>query len=268
VASPTTPPSTRRAQLATALAWRPDWPVALLAAAAWSLLVWLQLSGWGDGGGGRGTAAPGAHLGHAHHELGATAGVSAAAVAGAVGGWVLMSTAMMAPATLPAVRYVGLNSIRRRRARAMALYVTAYLVVWTAFGAVALALVALAAEAGASERTVAAAALAVAAGWQLTRAKRRALIACGRTVPLPPEGGRADAACLRFGTRQAARCIVSCWPLMLVMAAVGHGNLLAMAALTALVVGEERSAWGRRLRAPLAVVLGAAAVAASEPLSL
>ena len=39
---------------------------------------------------------------------------------------------------------------------------------------------------GVSHTLLLAAVLAVAGAWQLTRAKRRALFACGRTVPLPP----------------------------------------------------------------------------------
>jgi len=103
--------------------------------------------------------------------------------------------------------------------------------------------------------------LAVAGAWQLTRAKRRALFACGRTVALPPLGRRADAACTRYAVLQAWRCVKSCWAIMLVMVVVGHSSLVWMVALTALVVAEELTVSGRRLTRPAAGALGLAAVA-------
>jgi predicted metal-binding membrane protein len=81
--------------------------------------------------------------------------------------------------------------------------------------------------------------LAVAAAWQLTRTKRRALLACARPVPLPPHGPRADLACLRFGWLHACRCLGSCWAVMLVMIPAGH-DLAWMAAITAVVLAEQR----------------------------
>ena len=182
-------------------------------------------------------------------------------VLGALPAWSLMVVAMMVPVTLPAVRYVGLNSMRRRRARAMAVYTASYVGVWVAFGVGALGLAHLATEhLGLSEGALLALALGAAAGWQLTRTKRRALFACGRTVPLPPSGRRADAGCARFALLQAWRCIRSCWALMVVMVAVGHASLLWMVALTALVVAEELTVRGRRVTRPAAAVLAAAAV--------
>ena len=115
-----------------------------------------------------------------------------------------MVVAMMVPVTLPAVRYVGLNSMRRRRQRAMALYTAVYVGIWALFGVTALGIDhLLRAHLGLGDRLLLALALVAAAGWQLTRAKRRALFACGRTVPLPPLGRRADAGCARFALLHA-----------------------------------------------------------------
>jgi predicted metal-binding membrane protein len=227
-------------RLALTLQWRPEWRVAAVAAAAWLALL--------------------AGLGMNHADLGANH--SAAGVVAGLPGWSLMVVAMMVPVTLPAVRYVGLNSVRRRRRRAMALYTAVYVGIWTLLGATALAIDhLLRVHLGLGDRLLLVLALLAAAGWQLTRAKRRALFACGRTVPLPAFGRRADAGCARYALLHARRCIQSCWAIMLVMVAVGHSNLAWMAALTALVVAEELTVRGRAVTRPAAAVLALAAAA-------
>ena len=196
-----------------------------------------------------------------HHEHLAPDHSSAEVVAW-LPGWLLMVLAMMVPVTLPAVRHLALNSVRRRRQRAIALYTAVFVGAWVPFGVAALGFDHLVrVHIGLSDRASIGLALAVAAGWQLTRAKRRALFACGRTVPLPPFGLRADAGCARFALLHAQRCIQSCWALMLVMVAVGHSSLAWMVALTALVVAEELTVRGRWVTRPAAAVLVVAAAA-------
>jgi predicted metal-binding membrane protein len=222
LASPDVGTAARPGRAARFAAWHPEWPVAALAAAAWLALI--ALHGAGSGGhhhpgmpeaGGPG---PGAELGH----------------------WTLMVVATMVPAALPAIGYVALNSLVARRGRAMALTTAAYVAVWLPFGAAALALRHLAVDrAGVPPAALLVATGLAAAAWQATRAKRRAVLACGATVPLPPRGTRADLACLRFGLRHGQRCVRSCWALMLVMAvATGPGALVLMAGMTVLTVVE------------------------------
>jgi predicted metal-binding membrane protein len=251
------------------LPWRPEWPAGVLIALAWVALL----------------AAPGGHHEGEHGHPGAVAADRPAALvcdltdlrrrqsawvsrpAEATTGphaglphWTLMAMAMMAPVALPAVRHVGLNSMRRRRQRSMGVYLGVYVAVWAGFGAVALAAVHLARETlGLDERVLLALALATAGAWQVTRAKRRAVLACGRTVPLPPVGLRADAGCARFALKSAWRCVKSCWALMLVMAVMGPASIFWMAGLTALVLVEERTRIGRRLLRPSGAVLALAA---------
>lgn len=237
-------------RLSIALAWRPEWPVTVLVGIAWLLLAVLSMQG----------EASNSHAAHASSST-----HSAGALMPWPMPWLLMSFAMMMPATLPAVRHVALNSIESRRARAMTVYVIAYLAVWGVFGLIALTLIegihlllpAL------SNRVLVAIMLAIATAWQLTRIKRRAIVACKRTVPLPPYGLRADRACARFGVMQAWRCILSCWPLMLLMAALPHPHpLLPMMALTAIILLEERAPKRDRLIIPIATLLAAATAAA------
>jgi predicted metal-binding membrane protein len=253
-----------RLRVAAALRWRPEWWIAVVVVLAWVAL--LAGVGWhGDEAGyaARGVAAVELHAhGHAtpatdpahgpHHESGG--------LLAALSDWTLMTVAMMAPVTLPAVRHVGFNSIRRRRQWAMALYFAVYVGVWVAFGALVLAGERLARETfGFDGRVLLALALAIAAGWQLTRVKRQALFRCRRTVPLPPIGLRADMGCARFALQQGWRCMISCWALMVVMAVVGHYGLMWMVALTVLIMVEELTLLGRRLLRPSAIALTLAA---------
>jgi predicted metal-binding membrane protein len=240
-----------RRPLSVALAWRPEWPVAMLAGIAWLLLALLSLQG--DD-----------HSRHAAHAV-LTPQTALALMPWLLVSWLLMSFAMMVPATLPAVRHVAFNSIDARRARAMSIYVAAYLAVWMLFGVMAFTLIDTGRTLiGLGDLTMIAVTLAIASGWQLTRIKRRAISACKRTVPLPPDGLRADRACAQFGMLQAWRCVVACWPLMLLMAAMPHPHsLLPMIALTILVLVEERAPNRDRLIAPIAGLFAIAAVAAA-----
>lgn len=230
----------RTQQLVLGLRWQPQWPVASVVAAAWVLLL-------------AGLGMHGADVGAQHSPLDVLVELA---------GWTLMVVAMMVPVTLPAVRYVVLNSMRRRQRRAMALYSAVYVGTWLVFGLAALGLDhLLATHLGLSDQVLLSIVLAVAAGWQLTRAKRRALYACGRTVALPPLGRRADAGCARFALLHSWRCIRSCWAIMLVMIVIGQVSVAWMIGLTALVVAEELTVSGRRLTRPAAGILALAAAA-------
>lgn len=196
--------------------WRhPEWPWALLAAGAWAA--------------------------SAAQRPDAMAGMAMARPwAADVGWWSVMAAAMMVPATLPTLRAVGLESLWTRRVRAPALFLAAFLAVWAAFGAAALA--AWAMLGGGEDGTAAAALLFAAAAWELTAYKRRRLKRCHRMLPLAPRGRAGDRSCLRFGAYHAWASIGSCGPLMLPMVAL-HSVAL-MAALAA--VGT----WQRLARVP------------------
>jgi predicted metal-binding membrane protein len=257
-----------RERLVAALRWRPEWWIAAGVIAAWLAL----LAGASMGQMNPGMSTISFWCGPATTNVmplpawvrpPGAARPSLAAMS-ELPGWSLMVMAMMVPLTLPALRHVAHNSMRYRRQRAMALYITVYVATWTLFGLVALEANDLVVRyLGIHDRTLLVLAAGAAAAWQLTRTKRRALFACGRTVPLPPTGSRADAACARFALQQAYRCIRSCWAIMLIMATVGDLALLWMSALTALVIAEELTRSGRRLTRPAAAVLALAAVAVS-----
>jgi predicted metal-binding membrane protein len=231
--------------VAMTLRWSPEWPFAVAVALAWIVVLAAP-----DG---HGVHAP---PGHEHH------GHPHGSVLAALPGWALMSVAMMVPVALPAVRHVGMNSIRGRRYRAMAVYASVYVAIWVGFGLAAIAAYRLIrASFALDDRATLTLVLGLAAAWQLTRAKRRAVLSCKRTVALPPVGWRADRGCARFAVAQATRCLRSCWALMVVMTVVGHASLVWMAGITVLIAIEEMTLAGRRLLAPFGAVLGAAALA-------
>jgi predicted metal-binding membrane protein len=190
------------------------------------------------------TAAPVSHALH-HGGLGARVGL-----------WALMCVAMMLPSATPAVEYVARNSLSWRRGRAVAGFVAVYLGIWIAYGAVALTLAGLA---PAPTAQAVAAALLIAACWELTPLKRSALRACHRGAPLRARGWRATASVIRFGARNAGACVGSCWALMLVMVLVTSGHLLWMAGLTAIVCAQKLLPRPRRSTRITAAVLAAAA---------
>jgi predicted metal-binding membrane protein len=59
----------------------------------------------------------------------------------------------------------------------------------------------------------------------------------------------------RLGIRHGLFCIGCCWSLMLLMFAVGAGNIGWMLVLGAVMAIEKNLPWGRRLSKPLGVVL-------------
>jgi predicted metal-binding membrane protein len=219
---------------------RASWSHPELGAAAPAALAWAALA---------------AHAATPHGHA-AAGGAPAAAVLAAAGGWLAMCAAMMLPGALADLRAVALGALWRRRGRTVALFGGAYLAVPAAFGLVALPL-------AAATGLGLAIPLALAAAWELTPWKWRALRRCHLIDPLPPSGSAADAACVRAGLRYGGACLVACAPLMLVAAAAGHRALVLMALLTVLVSAEKLVVRSARLRVPAAAALAAAAVLAA-----
>ncbi len=168
-------------------------------------------------------------------------------------GWLLMVAAMMLPPALPMARRVIQNSKRHRRQRAGFLFAVASLLLWVGVGLVG---VSLAAWAGAFDyrRWLLGGSLLLTAAWELTPAKRRGLKACHRTIPLPPDGRKADAACVRMGLQYGRACFRASWALMLPMLLAGHG-LVLMLLVTGIAVAEEVANKGYRLAPGAAVLL-------------
>jgi predicted metal-binding membrane protein len=180
--------------------------------------------------------------------------------------WSLMALAMMLPAALPATSHVAINSLRRRRGRAVSQFLAGYLGLWLAFGAVLLLGLALLPV----DRAVilVAAGLGVATAWELSPVKQWALRRCHKASPLPPIGWRASLGATRFGVLHGSACVASCWPLMLVMAVAPSARLAWCAGLAVIGLAEKLTLKPRRRARRLGALLGAAFVLAAVAVPL
>jgi predicted metal-binding membrane protein len=182
-----------------------------------------------------------------------------------VAAWAVMMAAMMLPSLAPAVRSGSGGSWR-----AAAGFVTGYLLVWTAAGAPAYLLLRAVEQgpAGGAAVRVAAAVLLVAALYQISPVKRRALRR-GRAGHRagPPRADRAErprtdggAAAPLAGLRHGGSCLASSWPLMVALLLFGMMNLALMAAVAGLVAAEKLLPRGPAVAVATGVALAALAV--------
>jgi predicted metal-binding membrane protein len=186
---------------------RPEWWLWAVAVAGWAVLA--------------------AVVGPGHHHD-ASAGVYAAA-------WAAM-IAVAAPLIARNVRYAALRSPRGARAGVAVAVVAGWALAW-AGAAVVLGTVAWLLAAALGDGATIALAAAGAVGWQHAPLKRRSLARCHRVVA-PPLGRRSRRASWRYGVGLGRDCVLSCWPLMLLMAVAGHD--LAVVAVCGAAAWYER----------------------------
>lgn len=206
-----------------------------------------------------------------HHHPGGNIGHASLAPLLFVGGWVLMTLAMMLPTSLP-VLFVFSSITRQRKNQPflLALVVTGYLLVWTLFGGVVyLGTIGLQSIATANSWLVNYAwvsspvLLLVAGLFQFTPLKYQCLEKCRSPLSFVMghwQGRRERLLALRLGVDHGVFCVGCCWALMLLMFVVGIGSLLWMMTLAVVMGIEKNASWGRRLSTPLGIVLLLAAV--------
>jgi predicted metal-binding membrane protein len=170
--------------------------------------------------------------------------------------WQVMLAAMMLPSSLPLVRMFARASASQPRPRAaMAGFLGGYLLVWTAFGALAFAFdIGVHATVDASPWleghtwALGAGLLALAGAFQFSSLKYACLDKCRHPAQFMMRFyRRGPGAGMRLGLRHGLFCLGCCWALMLVMFSVGVASLVAMAALTALMVHEKTQPRGRQV---------------------
>ena len=224
-------------------------------------IAWLALFAWGESPYGRFLS---------HDELGdVSIGLNAEGVGLAlvfVGGWTVMTFAMMLPTSLPLITMF--EKMVRPRADGLllvALLLAGYIAIWTAFGA--------AVHTG--DRTIhaavnqfhwlednsyviGAATLVLAGVYQFTPLKYMCLDKCRSPMSFITghwRGGNERWQALKLGVHHGIFCVGCCWSLMLLMFAVGVGNVGVMLVLGAIMAVEKNMPWGRQLSAPLGVFL-------------
>jgi len=223
---------------------------------ALSALAWLALWLWGQSPYSRFLS---------HHAL-ETAVQEPALAPLFVAGWVVMTVAMMLPTTLPLVALFGtLTRQRRHPAGLISLLIVGYLGTWAVFGVTLYAgdwWLHRAVEASESLANQAwrfsALTVLVAGVYQFTPLKYHCLDKCRSPLGFIAthwHGNSDRREALLLGARHGLFCIGCCWSLMLLMFAVGAGSLGWMLVLGAAMAAEKNLPQGRRLSAPLGVIL-------------
>jgi len=197
---------------------RPELPALAVAAGAWVVLFATAPR----------PAQPAVH--HHQHMGGMEHGTDAWSMSGAQRGailWVAMTVAMMLPLTIPSLRYVGRMVPRSARLAATATFSAGYVVAWLPGVVLAIAVHARPPAPG----SVVVAAFVVAAAWELTLLKRKALLRCHRHHVVRAHQPARRRSCWRFGLRRGAWCMASCGPVMGALM-VGAHALVPMVVVT------------------------------------
>lgn len=169
--------------------------------------------------------------------------------------WGLMLTAMMLPLLAGPLLQLTLQSFPRRRNEARMLFLAGYVLTWAAALTVILALLlgVRSLGMGGSVRLAQPVLFAVAAWWQGTAWKRRALAACHRPGLVRAFGWQASWDSFRFGFSHASACVANCWVAMAAMSFGDHGMVAALA--VAVVLFAERNEMRPQIRASQAILL-------------
>jgi predicted metal-binding membrane protein len=189
-----------------------------------------------------------------------------------IAGWTVMTIAMMLPTSLPlVVLFRRVVDHRRDAALLLLVLLVGYLLVWVGFGVLAyladMGLHELVEHRGwlrGSTWVLGVAPLLLAGVYQFTPLKTICLKKCRSPLGFVTShwhGQRPAVEALRLGLDHGLFCVGCCWSLMLVLFAVGMGQLAWMLVLAAIMAVEKNAPWGRRLTAPLGFTLIGTALA-------
>jgi predicted metal-binding membrane protein len=187
--------------------------------------------------------------------------------------WLLMTTAMMLPTTVPLfATFSRVTASRADHGRLLLLLGLGYMAVWSGFGilahalhAVLLSLLDRLPALAWNAWLIGAGIFALAGAFQFSRLKYQCLEKCRSPLSFVVQHWRGQGArrhAFLLGAHHGLFCVGCCWALMLLMFAVGAGSLGWMLLLAAAMAMEKNLPWGRRLSAPLgaALLLGAVIV--------
>jgi predicted metal-binding membrane protein len=164
--------------------------------------------------------------------------------------WAAMMAGMMLPSAAPTLLVYGMVARRDDAAGAplrVHLFAAGYLVVWTAFSAVATVAQRIFTSAGVLSPMMeiavprgAGVVLIVAGLYQLTPLKRACLSACQSPAAFLVSHWRAGrSGAFRMGVVHGWYCVGCCWALMLLLFAGGVMNLAVIVGLTVFLLGEK-----------------------------
>lgn len=189
-----------------------------------------------------------------------------------LGVWIVMMAAMMFPSVSPTV---ALYSRMSRSTAASLVFVSGYLLAWTAAGVLAFAVSDLGGNLLGSElawnrggRWLAGGILVVAAVYELTPLKDVCLGKCRSPLGFLFGAWRDGlSGALQMGAKHGGWCIGCCWALMAALFALGVMSLAWMAFVAALIAAEKTLPWGRAVTygtAAVLLLLGVLLIAAPE----
>lgn len=189
--------------------------------------------------------------------------------------WTLMMVAMMLPSASPMMLlYARFAQARFGKAAVarVAIFILAYVLVWTACSALAALLQAALVAGGVVDAMDLAiggsrlsGAILIAAGlYQLTPLKNACLEACRSPISFLTRGIRPGlGGAMRLGLAHGLYCVGCCWALMLLLFVGGVMNLAWVAALALLVAVEKLIPWpGARLAIAVVLTLSGAVMVA------
>jgi predicted metal-binding membrane protein len=183
--------------------------------------------------------------------------------------WVVMMSAMMFPSIVPMVLTFGFVQRRRRDHGSIArtvsswVFVSGYLLTWTAFGLLAYGLYVGVRSLSIPElswhrggRYLAGGVLLAAASYQLTPVKDACLRRCRAPLDFVLSHWRdGPSGALRMGAVHGAWCVGCCWALMAALFALGVMSLTWMIVIAALIAVEKLLPWGKLANRLVALTL-------------
>ena len=228
-------------------------PIILFALVA---LAWLALVLWGS--------SPYARY-LSHHELTHVRGGGPLMLV-FIGGWALMTVAMMLPTSVPLINtFARLVRDRSDTWLLLAVLIGGYISVWVGFGSLVYFGDSVIHELVHRSRWLESHAWLLSAGtlvmaglYQFSPLKYHCLDQCRSPLSFVVghwRGQHAARETLGLGAHHGLFCLGCCWSLMLVMFAIGVGSIGWMLALGAVMAIEKNVSWGRRLSQPVGVAL-------------
>jgi predicted metal-binding membrane protein len=171
--------------------------------------------------------------------------------------WTVMMAAMMLPSAAPVILLI-VGTYRRRGHRSHILtlaFASGYLLVWTAFSAIAAVAqlflhraAVLSSAMAADSALIGGGILLVAGAYQWLPLKAACLTHCRSPLAfLTGHWREGVSGALGMGTRHGLYCVGCCWGLMLLLFAAGVMNLLWVGVLSLFVLAEKVAPQGARL---------------------